>query len=154
MGLSRPLFIYISHFFFGQLQLVIFTIVKKCHKKGKGRLCIVLLHILRKSQTPSKNRLSAILHWKKPKSVQGFKPSQSRENAITLPFVPPPLRFAIPHWNAILLMFNGSMADFKLIVFKSLCTQQVLFYRFSLQMPVCPPALFDLIKDTQSSEET
>ena len=56
--------------------------------KVEGRVCIVLLHVIRKSLTPSVNRLTAILNWKKPKSNLGFKPGQ---NAIALPLVPPPL---------------------------------------------------------------
>ena len=39
------------------------------YKKEKGWVCTILLHVIRKSPSPSKNRLTAILNWKKPKSV-------------------------------------------------------------------------------------
>ena len=59
--------------------------------KEEGRECTVLFHVIRKSQTPSDNTLTAILNWKKPKSVPRFKPGLPRQNAIVLPLVPPPL---------------------------------------------------------------
>ena len=61
------------------------------NRKEEGRVCTVLLHVIRKSPTPSENRLTAILNWKKPKSEPGFKPGLPRQNAIALPLVPPPL---------------------------------------------------------------
>ena len=60
------------------------------NRKEGGRVCTVLLHVIRKSPTPSENRLIAILNWKKPKSDPGLEPVQPRQNAITLPLVPPP----------------------------------------------------------------
>ena len=57
--------------------------------KEEGRVCIVLLHVVWKSPTPSQNRLTAILNWKK--SNPGSEPGLPRQNAITLPLVPPPL---------------------------------------------------------------
>ena len=50
-----------------------------------------LLHFSRKSPTPSGNRLTAILKWKKTKSIPGFEPSLPRQNAVALPLVPEPL---------------------------------------------------------------
>ena len=61
------------------------------NRKEEGRVCTVPLHVIRKSPTPSQNRLPAILSRKKPKSDPGFKPGLSGQNAIALPLVPPPL---------------------------------------------------------------
>ena len=61
------------------------------NKKEEGNVSIVILHIIRKSSTPSKNRLIAILNRKKLKYATGFKPGLPRQNAITLPLVLPPL---------------------------------------------------------------
>ena len=61
------------------------------NRKEEGGVCTVLLHVIRKSRTPSENRLTAILNWKKPKSDPGFEPSLPGQNAISLPLVPPPL---------------------------------------------------------------
>ena len=60
-------------------------------RKEEGRVCTVLLHVIRKSPTPSENRLTAIL--KKPKSDPGFEPGLPRQNAIALPLVPLPLPY-------------------------------------------------------------
>ena len=60
------------------------------NRKVVGRVCSILLHIIRKSMTPSENRLAA-KNWKKPKSVPRFKPTLTRQNAVTLPLGPPPL---------------------------------------------------------------
>ena len=61
------------------------------NRKEEGRVCTVLLHFIRNSPTPSENRLTAVLNWKKAKSKLVFKPSLPRQNAITLPLVLPPL---------------------------------------------------------------
>ena len=42
--------------------------------KEEGWVCITLLHLYWKSQTPNKTRLTAILIWRKPKSIPGFEP--------------------------------------------------------------------------------
>ena len=57
------------------------------NRKEEERVCIVLLNFIRKNLTPSENRLTAILKWKKAKSVPGL----SRQNSIALPLVPPTL---------------------------------------------------------------
>ena len=61
MGLSRPLFGFIFPFswYMVSLQLLIFTIGKR---KEEGRVCTVLLHVIRKSLTPSENGLTAFLN--------------------------------------------------------------------------------------------
>ena len=61
------------------------------NRKEEGRVCTVLLYVIRKSPTPSENRLTAILNGKKPKSNPGFEPGLPRQDAIALPLVPPPL---------------------------------------------------------------
>ena len=61
------------------------------NRKEEGRVCTVLLYVIRKSLTPSENRVTAILTWKKPKSVPRFEPGLPRQNASALPLVPPPL---------------------------------------------------------------
>ena len=66
------------------------------NRKEEERARTVLLHIIRKSPTPSVSRLTAILTWRKPKSVHGFKPGLPSQNAIALPLVPPPLPRLIP----------------------------------------------------------
>ena len=48
------------------------------NRKVEGRVCTVLLHVIRKSLTPCENRLTAILNWKKPKYDTVF---ESRQNA-------------------------------------------------------------------------
>ena len=60
------------------------------NRKGEERVCAILLHIIRKSQSPSENRLAAILNLKKPKYVPGYEPGLPRQNTIALPLVPPP----------------------------------------------------------------
>ena len=60
-------------------------------KEREGRVLTVLLQVIRKSPTPSDNRLTADLNRKKPKSVLGFKPGPPRQKTIALPLVPPPL---------------------------------------------------------------
>ena len=50
---------------------------------------LILLHVIRKSQTPSENRLTSYSELKKPKSVPGFEPGLPRPNATALPLVPP-----------------------------------------------------------------
>ena len=60
-------------------------------RKEERRVCTVLLQVIIKSLTPSENRLTAMLNWKKPKSNLEFKPGLPRQNAIALPLVPPPL---------------------------------------------------------------
>ena len=75
------------------------------NSKEEGGVCTVPLRTIRKSPTFSESRLPAILNWKKHKSIPGFTPSLSRQNATkqcrdsnpsqwhqqkkTLPFVPP-----------------------------------------------------------------
>ena len=75
------------------------------NRKEEGRVCTVLLHVIRKSPTPSESWLPAILNWKKHKSIPGFTPSLSIQSATkqcrdsnpsqwhqqkkTLPLVPP-----------------------------------------------------------------
>ena len=50
-------------------------------RKVEGRVwCTVLLRIIRKSQMPSENRLTAIQNWKKPKLVIGFESGLPRQN--------------------------------------------------------------------------
>ena len=68
MGLSRPLFVFIFTFswYIVRLQLIIFKMVKDERKQDR-RVCAVLLHVIRKSPTPSEIRLAAILTCKKPK---------------------------------------------------------------------------------------
>ena len=61
------------------------------NRKEEGRVCTVLLHIIRKSLTPSENWLTVNQNWKKPKSDPGFKPGLPRQNFIPLPLVPSPL---------------------------------------------------------------
>ena len=61
------------------------------NRKEEGRVCTVLLLVIRKSPTPSEIRLTAILIRKKPKSDPGFELGLSGQNAIALPLVPPPL---------------------------------------------------------------
>ena len=51
----------------------------------KVEVCIAQLYIIRKSQTPSENRLTAILNRKKPKFIPGFKPGLLGQNASALP---------------------------------------------------------------------
>ena len=41
------------------------------NRKEDGTVCSYLLHVIRKSRTPSDNRLTAILNRKKPKSIKG-----------------------------------------------------------------------------------
>ena len=60
------------------------------NKKGEVGVCTALLHIIRKSLTPSENRWTPILSRKKPKFVPGFETNLHRQNAIALPLVPPP----------------------------------------------------------------
>ena len=50
----------------------------------------VLQHVIKKSLTPSENRLTAILKRKKLMSDPGFEPGLPRQNTIALPLVPPP----------------------------------------------------------------
>ena len=59
-------------------------------RKEEGRECTILSQVIRKSWTPSENWLTAVLYWKRDKSVPGSEPSLSRQNAIALPLVPPP----------------------------------------------------------------
>ena len=61
--------------------------------KEEGRVCTVILHVIRKKQTPIQNRLTAILNCKEPESIPGFEPSLPRQNAIALPLVPQQLPF-------------------------------------------------------------
>ena len=57
-------------------QLIIFTMVNDDRKqKEEGRICTVVLHVIRKSQTLSENRLTAILNWKKPKPTWDLNPA-------------------------------------------------------------------------------
>ena len=78
MGLSWPLFVFIFPFSWRivRLRLIIFTMVNDDRKQeDEGKVCTILFHAIRKSPTPSENRLTAILTWKKAKSVPGFEPS-------------------------------------------------------------------------------
>ena len=61
------------------------------YRKEEGRCCTILIHFIVKSPSSCETTLTAILSWKKPKSIPGFKPGLPRQNAITLPLVPPPL---------------------------------------------------------------
>ena len=79
------------------------------NKKDERRVRTLLINLPRKSPTPSENILTAIMYWKKAKSILGFEPCLSRQNAIALPLVPtppPPLCFALflthrtcPRWS-------------------------------------------------------
>ena len=79
----------------------------KRNRKEGGRVCIVLLHVIRKSLTLSENRLTAILTYKKTKSNPRFKPGLLRQNAIALPLVPPPLVFNLT-FTIVLSMVHQS----------------------------------------------
>ena len=54
------------------------------NRKEEGRVCTVLLHVIRKSPTPSENRLTAIMNFKKTKSDPEFEPGLPRQNASAL----------------------------------------------------------------------
>ena len=43
------------------------------NSKEEGREITVLLHVIRKSPTPSENRLTAILNWKKAEVLPGIQ---------------------------------------------------------------------------------
>ena len=68
-----------------RLQLSNLTMVKDGRQQGKRRVRTALLHVIRKSPTPSEKRLTAIL-----KSILGFEPGLLGQNAITLLLAPPP----------------------------------------------------------------
>ena len=55
----------------------------------RSRVYAITLHVIRKGLTPRKNRLTAILTQKKPKSVPGLEPGL--QNAVALSLAPPPL---------------------------------------------------------------
>ena len=61
------------------------------NRKEEGRVGTVLKHVIRKSPMPSVNRLTAVLNQTKHKSFPGFKYHLFEENAVALPFAPPPL---------------------------------------------------------------
>ena len=88
MGLSRPLCGFFC-LFLGTLKLA--TIANYDSKQETGRVCTVLLQVIRKSPTSSESRLTAVLTCKKPKSNAEYEPGLLRQNASTLPLVPPPL---------------------------------------------------------------
>ena len=60
------------------------------NRKEEGRVCTVLLHVVRKSPMPSENRLTANL-FRKSLSPLGFKLVLLRQNADDRPLMPPPL---------------------------------------------------------------
>ena len=62
------------------------------NRKEEGKVCTVLLKVIRKSLTPSENIFTAILTWKKHKTIPGFKPGLPRQNVSTLSPVSPPLQ--------------------------------------------------------------
>ena len=57
---------------------------------GHGKEKLFYYTIIRKSPTPSENRLPAILNQWKPKSVLGFEPNLLKQKANALPLAPPP----------------------------------------------------------------
>ena len=61
------------------------------NRKEERRVCTILLHVIRKSPTPTENRLAFFSSELLSKSNPGFKPGLPRQNAIALPLVPPPL---------------------------------------------------------------
>ena len=105
MGLSRPLFAFIFPFswYIVSLQLIIFYNGKWWKETGmkKEEYAPFYYTLLEKNLTPSENRWTAILNWKK--SVPGFEPSLPRHNAIAQPLVPPPLPIFHPYrWSSFL----------------------------------------------------
>ena len=82
------------------------------NRKEEGRVCTVLLHIIRKSPSPSENRLTAFQNWKKPKSVGGFEPVLPRQNAIAIPHVPPPLPSPSNDFNWIRVLEKRTQLGF------------------------------------------
>ena len=61
------------------------------NRKERGRVCTVILHVFKKTSTPSNIRLTAIMKLEKPKSDPRFKPGLPRKNAMALPLQQPPL---------------------------------------------------------------
>ena len=60
--------------------------------KEEGRVCNVLLHVIRKRpMSNQKRQIDSNSEPKKSKSVMGFEPGQLVLNAVALPLAPPPL---------------------------------------------------------------
>ena len=74
-----------------RFQLIFFPMVNYDRKQERRRKSssTLLLHVITKNQMPSKNRLTTILNWKKPKSCPGFEPGLLVQNAVTLLYLPP-----------------------------------------------------------------
>ena len=68
--------------------MINFTLLNDVRKE-EGRVCYVLLHLIRKS--PTLGEIDCNSELKMLKSVSGFEPGLPRQNAIALPLVPPPL---------------------------------------------------------------
>ena len=71
------------------------------NRKEERRVCTILLHVIRKSPTPTENRLAFFSSELLSKSNPGFKPGLPRQNAIALPLVPPPLPGKCRCWSRI-----------------------------------------------------
>ena len=111
------------------------------NKKEERRVCTILLHIIRKSPTPSENRLTAILNWKKAKVWPGIwtRPVQTECHRSTTCAT----TTSIVH---IILGFRASMVVRPVTVF----SLPVAFHRFqrsksrTLGSFICSTQNFDL----------